>query len=432
MAATGAPGKLTQPAVRVRPVKGVLASLRVASFRALFFSYAINRAGDVLGTFALAVVVFNRTGSALATAGLFVSTQFLPGLIGPVLVTRIDRLPLGRVLPALYVVEAAMFAVLALGARHAAVELIVIVAFIDGTLAFGGRTLTRAGAASTLVPHDLLQEGKAAFNVALATALVAGPAAAGVVVGLISPSAALALDAVSFLIAAALLLRAGDLRATPPGAEAVDPLPLGSRLRDGLSYVWSHTPLRALIVGEGIALVFFNFAVPVTVVYAQRSLHAGSGGYAAILATWGLGAVIGSLLQIRFARRVGVGMILLATLAVGVGYLGTAGAPTLALACLASVVGGVGNGTQWASVDTRLHELVAEAFRARAAAALETLVAITPGVGIALGGVLASAWSPRATYLVAGLGLTVLVALGALRSELVDPTPPLVKATKVE
>src|SRR5258708_15460310 len=94
-------------------------------FRALLLSYAINRTGDELGIFALAIVVFDRTGSAFATAALFIATQFGPGLLGPLLVARIDQAPLGRVLSGIYAVETALFAVLAVIAPHGSVEAVV-------------------------------------------------------------------------------------------------------------------------------------------------------------------------------------------------------------------------------------------------------------------------------------------------------------------
>src|SRR5436305_10211883 len=105
-------------------------------------------------------------------------------------------------------------------------------------------------------------------------------------------------------------------------------------------------------------------------------------------------------------------MILISTTAVALGYLGTAAAPTIVRACAASVLGGIGNGTQWSSVETLLHRLVDEEFRTRTAAVLEALASLAPGVGILLGGALTVAFSPRAAYLVAGLGLLVLVAAG--------------------
>lgn len=185
-------------------------------------------------------------------------------------------------------------------------------------------------------------------------------------------------------------------------------------LIEGLSTARNEA-LRMLLVGEGVAFAFFYLVVPVTVVYASDSLHAGSGGYAAILAAWGAGIAIGSAAHVRLGRRIGPGLIFVSTSAVALGYLGTAAAPTLAVACAASVIGGIGNGTQWASVETAVHELVEDRFRARVAAVLEALAATAPGVGIALGGALTESFSPRVAYLVAGLGLAVLVGIGIMR-----------------
>lgn len=394
-------------------MNGVRAALRVPGFRVLLLSYGVNRAGDVVGALALAVVVLAATGSALATALLFLATQFVPGLVGPAIVAQIDRYAPGRILPVLYLIECLLFLGLALLVHRTGIAPLVVLAFLDATLAFAARTITRSAAASTLIPHDLMPEGKAAFNGALAAAMVGGPVIAGFAMSLVGPVTALLIDAVSFLAAGALIACTPALRAVdeqrPPDTESSR-----GRVREGLRYIARNPALRALVVGEGAAFVFFYLVVPVTVVYSTRSLHAGSGGYAAILASWGTGIAIGSVAQVRLARRVGVGAILISTGAVAVGYLGTAAAPTLVVACGASVIGGVGNGTQWASVETALHRLVDDAFRARATAVLEALGAIAPGVGIVLGGALTALFSPRAAYLVAGLGLVALVLAGKL------------------
>ena len=280
---------------------GIRNTLRIAEFRALLISYVINRAGDVFGALALAVVVLGATRSAIAIAALFLATQFLPGLVGPFLVARVGAIPPGRLLPLCYLLEACLFLVLAAVSRHVGVALIVAVAFVDGMLAFAARSVTRATAASTLIPHDLMPEGKAAFNLALAAATVAGPVLGGAVLALVGPGAALAVDGVSFLIAAILLACTPGLRARN-GSDPSSGTP-SRQVRAGFGYVAGNATLRALIFGEGIAFIFFYLVVPVTVIYASRSLHAGPAGYAAILASWGGGAVIGSTVHVRFARR---------------------------------------------------------------------------------------------------------------------------------
>ena len=404
---------------------GMRDTLRIAEFRALLISYVINRAGDVFGALALAVVVLTTTRSAIAIAALFLATQFLPGLVGPFVVARIGAIPPGRILPLCYVVEACLFLVLAAISRHVGVTLIVALAFVDGTLAFAARSVTRATTASTLVPHDLMPEGKAAFNLALGAATVAGPVLGGVVLALLGPATALVADGLSFLVAAILIACTPGLRARRE-SEAIGTT-RSRQLRASVGYIAGHSKLRVLIFGEGIAFIFFYLVVPVTVVYATRSLHAGPAGYAAILASWGAGAVIGSTVHIRLARRIGHATILLSTAAVAVAYLGTALAPTLLLACGASVLGGIGNGTQWASVETAVHQFVEEHFRLRVAAILESMAAVTPGVGIILGGALTALFSPRAAYLAAGLGLVALIAVAAL-SRVLATEPPRIAA----
>jgi len=393
-------------------VAGMRDTLRIAEFRALLISYGINRAGDVFGALALAVVVLGATRSAIAIAALFLATQFLPGLVGPFLVARIGAVPSGRLLPLCYLVEACLFLVLAAVSRHLGVALIVALAFADGTLAFAARSVTRATTATVLIPRNLMPEGKAAFNLALAAATVAGPVLGGAVLALFGPAAALAADGVSFLVAAFLIACAPGLRTRnqPDSARRAN----SRQLRASLRYLARHATLRVLVFGEGLAFIFFYLVVPVTVVYATRSLHAGPAGYAAILASWGAGAVIGSAVHIRLARRVGNATILLSTAAVAVAYLGTAVAPTLLVACGASVLGGVGNGTQWASVETAVHQLVEEHFRLLVASMLESMAALAPGIGIVLGGALTALLSPRAAYLAAGLGLVALITAAAL------------------
>jgi MFS family permease len=86
----------------------------------------------------------------------------------------------------------------------------------------------------------------------------------------------------------------------------------------------------------------------------------------------------------------------------------------LLVACGASVLGGIGNGTQWASVETAVHQLIEERFRLHVAAMLEAMAGLAPGVGIVLGGALTTLFSPRAAYLAAGLGLVALITAAAI------------------
>ena len=130
-----------------------------------------------------------------------------------------------------------------------------------------------------------------------------------------------------------------------------------------------------------------------------------------MLASWGVGMVLGSLV-FAAVRRASLALLLFfSTLAVGAGYLGLAAAPTLALACAASVLGGTGNGVQWVSTISAVQEMTVAGMQARVMSVLESIGAAMPGVGFIIGGVIAATASPRTAFLIAGIGVFAIVAV---------------------
>ena len=79
---------------------------------------------------------------------------------------------------------------------------------------------------------------------------------------------------------------------------------------------------------------------------AVVTLHAGDRGYGILLTAWGAGVVLGSLVFARSLRRPLGAMLGGGTLAAGLAYVGFAVAPSLLLACLAALIGGIGNGVE--------------------------------------------------------------------------------------
>jgi MFS family permease len=381
--------------------------LKRPQFRRLAISYGVNELGDWMGIVALSVLVFDRTGSALATAGLFLGTKFLPALIAPILVAKVEQPPPRFALPVIYCGEAAAFGALALLAGNGFfLAGVVILAAVDGTLALTGRALTRAVVAALLEPAGELRSGNAVLNVAFTGSAAVGPGIAGLIVAGFGVQSALLLDAASFYAIAAILLTAGSL----PQA-AADPGRVRDRVGAGLSYIRERAILRRLLLAQGAAFIFFAAVIPIEVIYSKQTLGTGDSGYGLLLASWGVGMVIGSIV-FATARRAPLPVLLFfSTLAVGAGYLGLAAAPTLAVACAASVVGGAGNGVQWVSAISAVQELTVATMQARVMSVLESIGAAMPGVGYLVGGLIATGTSPRTTFLIAGFGVLAIVAI---------------------
>jgi MFS family permease len=163
--------------------------------------------------------------------------------------------------------------------------------------------------------------------------------------------------------------------------------------------------------------VFFAAVIPIEIVYASETLDAGSSGYGALLAAWGAGMVLGSLV-FAGARRVSLqALLFFSTILVGGSYLGLSAAGTIYVACAMSAAGGLGNGVQWVSIMSAVQELTEERFQARVVGLLESSGYAMPGLGFIIGGVVAEAIDPRASFFVAGTGVlaVVLVATPLLR-----------------
>jgi MFS family permease len=397
------------------------APLGVRPFGRLLTSYTVNEIGDSVGIVALAVFVYDRTEEVAPTAAFFIAAKFLPALFAPALTARVDQLPLRRVLPSIYALEAAVFAALALIAEGDFVlALVLVLALLDGTLAVTGRGLTRGAVAAVLQPAGLLREGNGLMNLGFALASVGGAALAGLLIATIGLNHALWVDAASFLIIGVLLLSTRDL----PSVD-VEREPYLERFRAGLRYARDNVAVRALLIGQAVALVLFTLIIPIEVIYAKESLGTTSAGYGVLLAFWGAGIVVGSLVYLRVKHRSQTMLVVASTLAIGVAYLGMAVAGTLAVACAISILGGAGNGVQWIAVMTTLQERTPPEYQARISGLMESLGAGMPGVGYLLGGAIVAISSPRAAYAAAGIGVCLLVAVAlVMRVRLGDAHPP--------
>jgi MFS family permease len=399
-----------------------LRPLRLPGFPNLGLAYLVNELGNWLGEIALAVLVYDQTGSPMATAALFCGMHFAPALLAPALVARVESVPARVALPALYAFEGLTFALLALLVDSFSLVLVLVIATLDGSIASAARALTRAAASAVLAPAGQLREGNALLNIAFTVGAAGGPAIAGLVVAGAGVETALFADAVSFLAVAGLLVVARQLQ-LPPSDEPE--ATWTERLRNGFAYVRERPALRRLLGAQALAFVFFSLVIPIEVVFAKSTLDAGDAGYGALLAGWGVGMVLGSL-AFAALRRVRLPVLLFfATLAIGLAYLATSISPTLLVACAASCLGGLGNGVQWIALVTAVQELTRAAYQARVLSLLEALASVMPGIGFLLGGAITAIFEPRLAYAVAGAGVLLVLTLAVAALRRTDWTPQL-------
>jgi MFS family permease len=385
--------------------------------RRILLAYTVNELGTWFGYIALALSVYDHTHSALATAGLFLARGLLPALCAPMLVARAERSTRRSVIATLFLLEGLATVGLALLLWHFVLSGVLVLVAIDGILAVAATALVRASAARIALGEDADAGGEidprgkerslseetaqrqvsAALNFAFMGAFAVGPAIGALLVHAVGAPATMLLDALTFPLAGALVIGLRTHVETD-GEQS---------MRERLLTAWRHTQLapqlRTLLLTEAIAIVFLAAVEPVEVIYVKTTLGAGDLGYGLLVTSWGIGAAAGAVVFARAANRPLAPMLTGGVFLLGLAYLGYAAAPTLALACVAAFVGGIGNGIHWPSLISAVQKLTPTDLHGRLMSAVGSINALCPALGFILGGTVATLASPRGAMLMAGI-----------------------------
>lgn len=384
--------------------------LRTREFRFLWIADAQSLLGDQLARVALAILVYDRTRSGLATAAVYALT-FLPALAGNLALGPLaDRLPRRQTLVLGDVARAGLLALMALPS--------VPIGVLMGLLTLAVFLGAPWKAAETALVAEVLAEqdypvGVGVRTATLQAAQLVGFAIGGVAVSVLGARTALAIDAATFL-ASATLIRVG-VRARPavPGIDAEG----SRRWFAGVGAILADPPLRRLLNFSwllGLLVIPEGLAAP----YAHV-LGEGPAAVGLLLASLPTGVLLGSLVFSRWvpdparARMLGPLAILS-----GLPLVACALTPALAVTMLLWALSGTATAYQ-VQVMTEYVPAVVAARRAQALGLASAGLLAAQGIGLLLGGGIAQWLGPAAAIAIAGgsaSALAALLAVGRMRA----------------
>ena len=283
--------------------------LRRRNFGLLFSGRCVSFLGNAMAPVALAFAVLHLTGSATAL-GLVLAARMLPNVfllaVGGVIA---DRLPRSTVLIGSNLIGggAQAFAAVLLLSGQAEIWHLVILEAINGA-AFALFYPADSALVPLTVPEDRLQQANALIRLGTNATLIFGAVLAGVIVSATNPGWALAVDAATFLVAAALMASMRGIEAAASGDSH-----FLTDLRDGWSEFIAHRWLWTIVAQFSVMLLgYFGAYLVLGPVVAERDLS-GASSWAAILGGQSAGLLFGGLLAMRWrpARP-----LLIATIAV--------------------------------------------------------------------------------------------------------------------
>jgi MFS family permease len=382
------------------------------------------RLGSTLGTwsalFALNVVIYNKTHSAVWVSALLI-VEFVPSAIvsitiGPV----VDRRPRQRLMIVSDLAGVLVFCLMPFAGTPLQ---ICVLAGLAGCAA----ALFRPGAYSglpNLVPPEVLPEANSLLQGSENLTRLLAPFVGGAILALTHPSVVYAVNAASFALSAYLLYRLGPGKLEDTTTREAPPSYAGE-IAAGLRRIRGDRVLRVILGVWAVGTFAFGAQNVSEVLLAKNSGGYGAGtiGFAVFVAASGAGIVFGNLLASLVIRRVGAhwGYVLAFTvLAGGIGLCAIS--PGIVLGSIGAVIYGIGNGVGLVCNVTLIQQTVEDRMRGRTFAFLGTLVQISMLAGMLVAGPFTDRFGPRWTWAACSV-ILVFAALNAVRVTLRERRP---------
>jgi MFS family permease len=387
-----------------------LAPLRDPRFAWYYAARVVSTAGSAMAPVALTFAVLAITHSATAL-GLVLAARTVPMvlfiLIGGVVSDRFSRTAVIRTANLLSGATQTVVAVLVITGSANLWTLVVIEALNGTVSAFTMPAMQ--GVVPQLVRREHLQPANALLSFSRSGLNIIGPTVAALLVASVGPGWALAADALSWLVAAALIGRV-SLPSMPRRGEAN----MLRELREGWTVFTGNTWLWVVVAGFGVmnaihAGAWFTLGPSIAVdTFGAR-------GWGLVLSAESVGLLVMTrvMLRVRLRRPLLSGMLGMLCFVGSLTVLGLA--PHVATLMVASFVAGAGIEVFGIGWSVALQENIDGSVLSRAASydALGSFVAIP--LGQMLFGPLGSAFGARPVIVVGAVvyALTVLLVLSS-------------------
>jgi len=368
--------------------------------------------GDAFALIAIPLLVLNATGS-LAKMGLvtaaFGAGSLVAGILAGPLVDRVDRRKLmiccdlgravvyGLIPLTWWLVGPQIWLIYAVTVVGAGLGMIFGVAYIT--------------AVANLVDRSQITEANGRLQATYAAAFALGPVLAGLISGQFGPTAAIGVDATTFLASAASLSAVRLRRAAavrPPGE-------LAGRKQEflaGIRFLIEDPIFRWITFLLGALAFLATGATDLFIYYLRTNLGQGDRAVGVVFGIASIGAMLAGLFASRLRRRWGFGSLFIGGLLLQGISLAVAGlAPTVVVVVLITVAYTFAESIRGVVTMSLRQELTPDHLLGRVTAAFWTVFSVPGPLGAAaITAIGARAGAPR-TLVVMGL---LILALGAL------------------
>lgn len=386
--------------------------------RRLALSRGVTFFGGNASFWALSAILYQQSLSPTLVAAAALASFSVPAALSPIAGLLGDHFDRRRVMVASELSGAIVFAVMAVVSAPAALLGLRVLA----SVAAAPLVPTTSAALPSLVADEKLDEANASLSKAGTAGCLIGTAVAGLMLATVGGSWVFALNTITFLISACLILATkGDFRPARSERE-------GGMLSAGFSFLRHHATLRPVTIAYGIIFLGVGITLPAEIVVAT-DFGAGSIGYAGLVFLWGIGMLAGAAAGERWSSRSRQVIVLaLADGAVAAGFLAVSVAPIFAVALLGMAFGGLGEGLWQVAQNSLIQRRTPDGVRSRVLAGSEAAMQGGIAIGLLVSGFIIGTLGASGAFAVAagaaGSATLLLLAFGLRTAADPDVTPP--------
>gem|GEM_PF-761204 len=381
-------------------------------FRALWLGQALAHLGQSIAYVAVALYVYELTGSAQELS-FALALQLLPWVvIGPMAGLLADRIERKKVLVAAYLAQTSLVALLPFTSSLAQIYTLVFLSSLLAPVA----QIVRAAALPAVTGRRLFVRGSSLDIVAYNAANVVGPPLSGWLVSLVGARPTFFAVVGCFLGAALLVLQAVIPSPRTGNRHVLELRKAWHDLWEGGRFMFRTPVLRYLVLLSCISSLAWSTPDVAAVVYLTDILGVGGGAYGVLRGTVSLSTALGVYVLGRYARllprqRLLVGGIVLA----GLAYVSVLGKPGLLALLFLWFISGVGWGANWLIDNALWAEATPDEVRGRVYSLGSAVISLAEVGTALLGGWLVNLLGPVQALAVIGVTISLgTIALSAL------------------
>jgi MFS family permease len=378
-----------------------LISLRNRNYRLFFFGQTASLVGTWMQVVAMSWLVYHLTNSALLLGLVGFFSQIPAFFIAPFAGVFIDRWNKHRILVITQILSMMQALALAVLTLTGTINIWHIVAL---SLSLGFINAFDMPARQAFVVEMVEKRSDMANAIALNSAMVnasrlIGPAVAGILVALVGEGYCFLINSISFMavIVALLAMKIKKFHPVSSGKNVLH------EVKDGFRYAFGSTPIRWLLILLGIVSIAGMPYAVLMPIFAKDILKGSSYTLGFLMASSGVGALIGGIYLAARKTVLGLGKILAAAAAIfGAGLIFFGISKILWISLAMMIFTGFGMLINIAAVNTILQTITEDDKRGRVMSFYTmAFIGLTP-IGNLLAGILAEAIGAPNTVIISG------------------------------